>query len=66
MKKKFEKKSHKTEKGDRKLPKKLKRGTLWDFSTSVLSENSNKLKGDPLGKNFFRIKSLTEPKSMKK
>ena len=33
--------------------KKLKRGTFWDFSTSILSQNSKKLKGDPLGKNFF-------------
>ena len=37
--------------------KKLKGGTLWDFSTSILSQNSKKkLKGDPLGKNFFSKK----------
>ena len=35
------------------MPKKLKGGTLWDFSTSVLSENSKKLKGGPFGENFF-------------
>ena len=35
------------------MPKKLKGGTLWDFSTSVLSENSKKLKGGPFGGNFF-------------
>ena len=46
------------------MPKKLKGGTLWDFSTSVLSENSKKLKGGPfVEKFFFRKKSLTEPKS---
>ena len=35
------------------MPKKLKWGTLWDFSTSFLSQNIKKLKGDPLW-NFFR------------
>ena len=35
------------------MPKKLKGGTLWDFSTSVLSENQKKLKGGPFGENFF-------------
>ena len=44
------------------MPKKLKGGTLWDFSTSVLSENSKKIEGGPLGKKFFSEKSLTEPK----
>ena len=29
------------------MPKKLKGETLWDFSTSILSENIKKLKGDP-------------------
>ena len=57
VKKNFEKKSHNAEKTER--------GTLWDFSTSVLSENSKKLKGGPFGENcfFFSKKSLTEPKS---
>ena len=35
------------------MPKKIERGTLWDFSTSILSQNSKnqkKLKGGPLGK----------------
>ena len=32
--------------------KKLKGGTLWDFSTSILSQTPKKLKGDPLGKIF--------------
>ena len=36
--------------------KKLKGGTLWNFSTSILSQNSKKMKGDPLGKFFFRKK----------
>ena len=46
------------------MPKKLKGGTLWDFSTSILSQNIKKLKGDPLGK-FFSKKSLTMPKKLK-
>ena len=29
---------------DKKLKKKLKGGTLWDFSTSILSQNSKKMK----------------------
>ena len=35
------------------MPKKLKHGTLWDFSTSILSESIKKLKGDPLVKTIF-------------
>ena len=35
------------------MPKKLKGGTLWDFSTSVLSENSKKRKGGTVWGNFF-------------
>ena len=43
--------------------KKLKGGTLWDFSTSILSQNIKKNAGrDPLGKIFFRKKSLAVPK----
>ena len=33
--------------------KKLKGGTLWDFSIPSLSQNPKKLKGDLLGKIFF-------------
>ena len=36
--------------------KKLKGGTLWDFSTSILSQNIKKMQGDPFGKIFFRKK----------
>ena len=36
--------------------KKLKGVTLWDCSTSNLSENIKKLKGDPLVKSFFSKK----------
>ena len=32
------------------MPKKLKEGTLLDFSLSILSQNIKKLKGDPLRK----------------
>ena len=38
---------------------KLKGGTLWGFSTSILSQNLKKLKG---GKNFIFGKNLTVPK----
>ena len=38
------------------MPKKLKGETLWDFSSSILSENK-KLKGDPSVKFFFEKKS---------
>ena len=37
--------------------KKLKGGTLWDFPTSILSQNSKKIEGGTLwGKFFFRKK----------
>ena len=52
--KKFFKKSHNAEK--------LKGGTLWDFSTSILTENIKNWKGGPFGEIFFGKKSLTEPK----
>ena len=35
------------------VPKKTERGTLWDFPTSILSQNSNKMKGGPFGELFF-------------
>ena len=38
----FGKKSHSAE-------KKLKGGTLWDFPTSILSQNSKKIEGGPFG-----------------
>ena len=38
------------------MPKKLKGGTLWDFSTSVLSENSKKIEGGTLWGIFFEKK----------
>ena len=49
----FEKKSHSAEK--------LKGETLWDFSTSILSQNSKKIEGDPSGEKI-RKKSRTMPK----
>ena len=50
----FEKKSHNA--------KKLKGGTIWDFSKSILSKNNKKLKVGPFDENKFSKKSLTEPK----
>ena len=47
------------------VPKKLKGGTLWDFPTSILSQNSKKIEGGNLWGNFFPEKSLTMPKKLK-
>ena len=44
------------------MPKTLKGGTLWDFSTSILSQNSKKMKGILLGKKSE--KSLAVPKKL--
>ena len=45
----FGKKSHNAE-------KKVKGGTLWDFLTSILSQNIKKMQGGPFGENFFSEK----------
>ena len=37
------------------MPKKTE--SLWDFATSIQSQNSKKMKGDPLGKFFSEKKS---------
>ena len=43
------------------MPKKLRGGgTLWDVSTSILSQNSKKIEGGPLGKSFLPKKSRNE------
>ena len=31
------------------VPKKTVRGTLWDFPTSILTQNSEKIEGGPFG-----------------
>ena len=36
--------------------KQLKGGTLWVFSTSILSQNSETIEGGPFRDNFFRKK----------
>ena len=36
---------------------KLKGGTLWDFPTSILSQNIKKMQGDPLREKNFEKKS---------
>ena len=43
--------------------RKTERGTLWGFSTSILSQNIKKLKGDPLEKKNFRKKSRSAEKN---
>ena len=48
------------------MPKTLKGWTLWGFSTSILSQNIKKLKGDPFGKIFFPEKSLNAEKKLKR
>ena len=52
----IEKKSHNA--------KNTERGIFWDFSTSILSENIKKLKGDPLV-NFFRKKSQSPQNTLR-
>ena len=56
--KKLEKKSHNAE-------KKLKGGTLWDFSTSIMSQNSQKIEGGPFGEKNFPKKSRSAEKKLK-
>ena len=46
------------------LPKKLKGGTLWDFPTSILSQNIKKMQGTLWEKN--PKKSRTVPKKNRK
>ena len=38
------------------MPKKMKGGTLWDFPTSILSQNIKKMQGDRLRKQNFEKK----------
>ena len=45
------------------MPKKLKRGTLWDFLTSILSQNIKKMQGGPFGEIFFEKKSRSVEKN---
>ena len=42
---------------------KIEKWTFWDFSTSILSQNSKKLKGEPLRKKV--PKKVTMPKNWK-
>ena len=49
----FGKKSHNAE-------KKLKGGTLWDFSTSILSQNIKKNAGGPFGEKFSFEKKVSQ------
>ena len=51
----FSEKTHSAE-------KKLKGGTLWDFPTSILTQNSKKLKGGPFEGIFFEKKSRSAEK----
>ena len=43
------------------MPKKLKGGTLWDFPTSILSQNIKKMQRGPFEEKKFRKKN---PKKM--
>ena len=46
------------------MPKKLKGRTLWNFSTSTLSQNMKQLKGGPFGgRIFFGKKSHSAKKT---
>ena len=42
------------------MPKKTERGGLWDFSTSILSQNIKKCRGEPFGENFFFEKKVSQ------
>ena len=44
--------------------KKLKGGTLWDFPTSILSQNSKKIEGGPFEEKNFRKKSRSAEKKL--
>ena len=47
------------------MPKKLKGGTLWDFSTSILLQNSKKIEGGPFEeKKFLEKKSRSAEKKL--
>ena len=48
------------------MPKKLKGGTLWDFPTSILTQNSKKNEGGTLWEKIFLKKSLAVPKKNEK
>ena len=52
----FGKKSHNAE-------KKLKGGTLWNFSTSILSQNIKKMQGGPFEEKKFRRKKFRKKMS---
>ena len=60
----YEKKNH--EKKSHNSEKKLKGGTLWDFSTSILSQIIKKLKGGPFGDFFFEKKSHNAEKKFER
>ena len=45
------------------MPKKVKEVTLWDFSTSILSRNIKKLKGNTFGEFFSKKKSHNAEKT---
>ena len=65
----FRKKSEKKQIFEKNLTmskKKLKGGTLWDFPTSILTQNSKKIEGGPFGEIVFRKKSLAVPKKNEK
>ena len=44
------------------VPKNLKAGTLWDFLTFVLLQNTEKMKGGILGDMKKNAKKVTKPK----
>ena len=54
----FEKKVSQCRKTERALGKTER--TLWDFSTSILSQNIKKMQGGPFGENFFFEKKVSQ------
>ena len=47
------------------VPKKTERGALWDFPTSILSQNSKKIEGGPFGEKIPEKKSRSAEKNWK-
>ena len=48
------------------MPKKTERGTLWDFPTSILSQNIKKMQGGPFEEKKIRKKCLAVPKKIER
>ena len=48
------------------MPKKTERGTLWDFPTSIVSQNIKKMQAGPFGEKNSEKKCLAVPKKIER